>query len=532
MDCKAFFLSYAQTGFFSKIVLDYLQQAPAIRPFYEHEPTLAGIEAAMAARGRFPTDRQLLVRVLKQQYASIEAGERVLGNIELLAGENSFTVCTAHQPNIFTGPLYFIYKILHAISLAEELTRQFPGKSFIPVYYMGSEDADLEELGHIYIDGERAEWETGQHGAVGRMKVDKALLGLIKRVSGQLLVHPHGAEIVALINSAYQEGTTIEKASFFLVNKLFEQFGLVILLPDNAELKRAFSPVIRKELTDCFSHPAVEETIAAYPADYKAQASGRAINLFYLDQDKRERIEKDSDGFRVVNTDLSFSGPAMMDELAAHPERFSPNVILRPVFQEWILPDVAFIGGGGEIAYWLQLKKVFGLAGTPYPVLVLRNSFMLVKQELRESISKLQLDYAALFQTSESLFNLLVKRDSDQQLSLAEEQRQMGLLYEQVEALAGRIDATLKPHTAALRTQAMKKLVGLEKKMLRAEKKKFEASQRRLQKIKGQLFPHNNLQERMDNLLLYYAIWGSGLLHLIHDHSKGLQQEFGVLELG
>jgi uncharacterized protein YllA (UPF0747 family) len=264
---------------------------------------------------------------------------------------------------------------------------------------MGSEDADLEELGHIYIKGEKFTWETSQAGAVGRMKVDKQLVNLLQRVSGQLSVYPHGREIISLMQACYREGATIEQATFEMVNSLFETFGLVILLPDRAELKAAFLPVIEKELLTCFSHLAVEQTVAAFPAGYKAQASGRALNLFYLEGDKRERIEQAGDRWQVMNTDLSFSKEELLKELKQHPGRFSPNVILRPLFQEWILPNIAFIGGGGEIAYWLQLGKVFESAEVPYPLLVLRNSFLLASQEQRLLMDRLQIDDAALFQT-------------------------------------------------------------------------------------------------------------------------------------
>ena len=219
----------------------------------------------------------------------------------------------------------------------------------------------------------------------------------------------------------------------------------------------------------------------------------------------------------------------MISELEAHPERFSPNVILRPVFQEFILPNIAFIGGGGEIAYWLQLKKVFEAVEVPYPVLVLRNSFVYVPKEVRVLVEKMKFSHLELFRPEREIMNGFVKRESSQQLSLSKELQELRDFYLHIKTLAGNIDPTLKQHVEALETMAIKKLASLEKKMLRAEKRKFEAQQRQLQKIKAQLFPNNNLQERIDNLMPYYAKWGSCFIKMIYDHSTGLQQEFGIL---
>jgi bacillithiol synthase len=529
MDVSSNFLSYEQTGFFSKTVIDYVNGAAALKPFYSHPVSIEGIKASIAERKKFSTGRKLLVSVLQKQYASVETSKEVAKNVDLILSENTFTICTAHQPNIFTGPLYFIYKILHVVKLAEQLKIQLPENNFVPVYYMGSEDADLEELGHIYINGEKYQWATSQTGAVGRMKVDKALVKLLDTVSGQLLVQPFGTEIIALMKDCYKEGVTIQQATFQLVNKLFEAYGLIIILPDNTDLKTSFIPVIEKELIEEFSHKSVKETISAFNADYKVQASGRELNMFYLKDDKRERIEMLNGVWSVVNTELKFTHDEMIAELKKNPERFSPNVILRPVFQEWILPNIIFVGGGGEIAYWLQLKKVFEAVQVPYPLMLVRNSFMFVIKEIQVLIENLQFNHAELFQPELSLINQLVKRDSLLQVSLDKEELELTAFYEQLKVTAGKIDVTLKAHISALQTQALKKISALEKKMLRAEKKKFEAQQRQLQKIKAHLFPNNNLQERVDNLMPYYAKWGKDFIKMIFDNSKDLEQQFGIV---
>lgn len=287
-----------------------------------------------------------MVQELRKQYKDLSLSESQEENLQLLLNDNTFTICTAHQPNIFTGPLYFIYKILHTIKLANTLNEKIPESKFVPVYYMGSEDADLDELGHIYLNGEKLEWQTNQTGAVGRMKADKQLIKLIDRIAGQIEISTYGKELVNLFREAYKEGELIQQATLKVVNELFKSFGLLVLIPDNPQLKRQFNPVVKKELLEQFSHSIVEKTCEKLNEHYKAQASGREINLFYLTETKRERIEKEGEMFKAEGLGLAWSKEQILAEVDAYPERFSANVILRGLFQESILPNIAFIGGG------------------------------------------------------------------------------------------------------------------------------------------------------------------------------------------
>lgn len=523
-------VEYKATNAFSKIVTDYIDHAEALNDFYSFPPDLKGIKDAVEQRKNFPVNRQLLVTKLKEQYSSAETSAKLSANIDALLSENTFTICTAHQPNIFTGHLYFIYKILHAVKLSDELNAAFSSNRFVPVYYMGSEDADLDELGEVHIFGSAYKWNTDQKGAVGRMKIDKAFISLINEIESRIAVEPYGKEIMASVRNAYKEGLTIEKATFLFVHELFNELGLVIVLPDDADLKRSFSSVIKKELDEKFSEKAVNATAAAFPREYKVQAAGREINLFYLKDDIRERIEQDADGFKVVNTALHFTTAEIEQELEKNPERFSPNVILRPVFQELILPDVVFIGGGGELAYWLELKKVFEAANVFFPVLMLRNSFALVEKASAELFTKLGLEPTDIFRTDKELMDGIVKKNSSLQLDLANEKQSLIGVYTAIQKNASAIDQTLNRHTEALQTKALKYIDGLEKKMLRAEKRKFEAQQRQLAKLRSALNPGGSLQERHDNILQYFAVYGKEFIDVLYKYSLGIEQKFTIIK--
>ncbi len=529
METNCIYLPYQQTGAFSNIVIDYLQQHENLVPFYTHAPNVEGIKNAIQARRQFPTDRKLLVAQLRSQYAHHQLAPLQEAYLQQLLQENTFTICTAHQPNIFTGHLYFIYKILHAIKLADTLRKQLPDNNFVPVYYMGSEDADLDELGHITIDGKEYKWNTKQTGAVGRMKVDKTFISLMDEMAGQLTIHPYGNELIMLLKSSYKEGITIQEATLALVQELFKDFGLLVLIPDNASLKQPFNTVVKRELQTQFSFPLVQKTTEELSQHYKVQAGGRPINLFYLLDDKRERIEKDGENYVVVNSTKQWNETALLAEVDEHPERFSTNVILRGVFQEMILPNVAFIGGGGEIAYWLELKRVFEACNVPFPVLVLRNSFMLADTKQQLVAKKLGFDLQDLFPPVDALVNSIVKKNSEVQLSLLEEKQMLEALYVRMQNISNAIDVSLTNHVKALHIRHAHQLTELEKKMLRAEKRKYEAQRRQITKVKAQLFPNNSLQERVDNFSKYYSLHGKGSLRQLYEASLSLEQEFCIL---
>lgn len=531
MEANCTYLSYKQTGYFSTLVVDYINEDHKLKPFYKHPVNIDGIQQSINARKQFPQQREILVQQLQHQYNNVPVSLKLSENIEQLLQQNTFTVTTAHQPNIFTGPLYFIYKILHTIKLADTLKQQLPEYHFVPVYYMGSEDADLDELGSISINGVTYTWQTKQTGAVGRMKVDNAFISLMGSMHGQLGVLPFGNEMMDLFTKVYTKGKTIQQATLELINSIFGEYGLVTVIPDNPELKKLFHSVIEKELKEQFSYKAVKPTLEVLDQLYKVQAGGRELNLFYLIDDKRERIEVEGSTFKVLSLGLIFTLEEILNELNQHPERFSANVILRGVFQETILPNIAFIGGGGELAYWLELKNVFDAAQVPYPMLVLRNSFLLADEKLKQKTEAIGLQLQDLFLSEFELMNKVVARQSTSQFSLNGELKKVEDLYNAMGAVAGNVDTTLQNHVTALKVKAIGRLQELEKKMLRAEKRKFETERSQLVKIKTALFPNNNLQERVENLSGIYGRYGKEIIDIFLQHSLSLEQQFAIITL-
>ncbi|CAN5145333.1 bacillithiol biosynthesis cysteine-adding enzyme BshC [soil metagenome] len=531
MQCSADYIDYKTTGYFSKIVTDYISAEPALLPFYKYSPDIAGIHAAIDYRKNFPVDRQILVQQLLEQYNNLPTSEALKHNITALLSEDTFTVCTAHQPNIFTGHLYLVYKVVHAIKLAKELKNHFPTKSFVPVFYMGSEDADLEELGHIFLNNEKLTWNTKQIGAVGRMKIDDQFLSLLSSVKGMLSVLPNGNDLIKILEDSYKKGSTLQQATLILLNTLFASYGLVILITDNPLLKKQMHAVFEDDLFNNRPFTEIQDTNKKLEQHYKGQAHPRLINLFYLKDDIRNRIEKHGNEFQIEGTTIRFSEADLRTELFDHPERFSPNVIIRGLFQEKILPNVAFIGGGGEIAYWLQTKKLFELYNIPFPVLIMRNSFMLIEKKTKLLLDKLNLTTFDIFQDEIFLIKQIINQESTNDLSLEKQKKVLQNLYTSIQQQLSSIDKSLHQHTEALMTKNLNQLTALEKKMFRAEKRKQTEKLNQLKKLQYYLFPTGELQERVENFLPYYARYGKQFFKIIDEFSGTTEQQFCILKI-
>jgi bacillithiol biosynthesis cysteine-adding enzyme BshC len=526
---SARFISYQTTGLFSSLVTDYLKGNGDLEQFYSYPTTREGIAAAIGARKNFPTDRARVQQIFQSAYEHADPSEKQQENIALLAHENTFTVCTAHQPNIFSGYLYFIYKTAHAVVLASSLSKEYPEYKFVPVFYIGSEDNDIDELSTFRLNGKRYQWDTAQKGAVGRMKVDKQLIDLIGMIESELAHFPHASELINILRKAYHKGNDIAQGTFILLNELFKQAGLLVLQPDAAILKEKMKDVFRDDLLHNTAYRIVSDTNTRLSANYKLQVNPREINLFYLRDDVRNRIDKLGNSYIVDDTSIRFTEEQILQELDQHPERFSPNVILRGLFQETILPNILFVGGGSEVAYWMQLKDLFQHYKVPFPLLVLRNSFLIMDQRQSSRMTELGLTDEDLFKDETKLANALVQQWSGKEISLTLQISESQKLFSSIKQQAGDVDNTLLQHVQALEAIHLKKIHSLEKKMLKAEREKQQVHLNRIWRVMDELFPNKNLQERIENFMPYYAKYGHDFINMIMEHSRSLEQYFGMI---
>ena len=530
MKANATYISYRDTHSFSNLVIDYVDENEHLKAFISEFPSIEAIGRQLERKKLQALDRVTLVDVLNRQYQGLELTSDVRQHIDALQSEHTFTICTAHQPNVFTGYLYFIYKIIHAINLAKECKTHYPEYHFIPVYYMGSEDNDIDEIGTFHYNEKTYTWKTNQKGACGRMKTHelKDIVQVINRTLNKDVNDE--AFLMTLLEQAYDGEHTLAEATRIIVNALFGQYGLLVIDGDDVQLKTIFKPVIRHELLFQDSQTLVLDTLSKLSSQYKVQANPRAINLFYLNENLRERIEFSEGHYQVVNTSITFSKDEMEVEIEQHPERFSPNVILRPLYQETILPNVAFIGGGGELAYWLELKTLFEKHQLVYPLILLRNSVLWINEKTVASINKLSMPLESVFLSNEMIFKQLIQ-ESNTMKSLQAIIRELDVHYDAIISLGESVSPNLSQSMSAHKAKASRITNRMIQKFNAQLKTKEELTFKKIAQVKQQIAPNGHLQERYDNFLSVYKTTGLAMLVILSRHQQAFGKEFLVLKL-
>ncbi len=524
-------ISFQSSGYFTPLINDYLNQKDTLKPLYNRFPDVDNFKLQMdEKRTNYNHEfRNTLVKVLEQQYKNINTSAYTQQNIKLLAGSETYTVTTGHQLNLFTGPLYFLYKIVSAINLSRELKHAYPGQDFVPVYWMATEDHDFEEINYFTFRNKKIKWPRESAGPVGRLSTD-GLDTVLTVFAKELGIGQNAEWLKELFEKAYLKHTNLADATRYLANEIFGSEGLVIIDADNPELKKQFAPHIKEELLKQTSHQKVAET-SEHLKDYNIQVNPREINLFYIEDDIRERIILQEGNYYINNTDLKFSEPEILALLKSNPEKFSPNVIMRPLYQEVLLPNLSYIGGGGELAYWLELKSYFNAANVTFPILLLRNSALLATQKQADKLDKLALTWADMFSKQQDLLNKKVQSFSEFRLDFTEQKEFLKKQFETLNAIAAKTDASF---TGAVKAQEIKQLKGLEnleKRLLKAEKRSHTEQLERIIQIQNELFPGNTLQERKANFSEFFLEFDGKLLAELFDKLKPLEHEFNVVVL-
>ena len=521
-------ISYQDSGYFTPLMNDYLDQKNHLKSLYNRFPSIENFAAQIIEKQANYTDanRDVLVSVLKKQYKNVAVSELTSENIEALAMSNTFTVTTGHQLNLFTGPLYFLYKIISTINLTKELKETYPDKNFVPIYWMATEDHDFDEINYFNFKGKKFRWNRESSGPVGRFSTE-GLEDVFGVFASELGIGKNAEELKTLFKNAYLKHDTLAEATRFLANELFGKYGLVILDADDKDLKKLFVPYVKEELLHQTSQEKVSET-SELLADYKIQVNPREINLFYIEDDLRERIILEDTAYLINNTEIKFTEEELLNELENNPEKFSPNVIMRPLYQEVILPNLCYIGGGGELAYWLELKSYFDVSKITFPVLLLRNSVLLATKKQADKADKLGLNWSDLFLKQFDLKEKIVRRESDFKLDFSEQKQFLQQQFDTLREMASQTDASFIGAVNAQETKQIKGLNNLEKRLIKAEKKKHTEELERVTDLQDELFPNQGLQERSGNFSEFYLANGSELIEELLKILKPLEVNFTI----
>jgi bacillithiol biosynthesis cysteine-adding enzyme BshC len=478
------------------LVSDYCRNSSAVRHLFEIEPSLNEIASYASDRPFSSVQYSTLYEVLLNQYSRLESIRQVNENIQAFAQGDAVCVTTGHQLCLLGGPAYFFYKIISTIKLAQNLQSLVPTKKVVPVFWLASEDHDREEINHTFQNGSRIEWNTSETGAVGRFGLngfEDVLKAWLESVHDERL-----REKLFEMWSRAMEMNTWSELTQSWVHECFGEWGLVVINPDDARLKQMFVPIIKRELLEGVAFTCVSrsnEMLVQY--GYNVQVNPRELNLFYLSPNSRVRIERVADTWHTTDMQRTWSESELMEELDKHPENFSPNVLLRPLYQETILPNVAYVGGPGELAYWLQLKSLFTECQMRMPALVLRDSAIILSQATSKRLSKLGLSASDLLRDKQELIAALAGERPD----FSNEKKELVLLFERLAERIGKVEPTLMATTMADAQRALTGIDQLQAKTWKAIKMKEEQKLTALEKIWEEVYPSNNWQERSQNIV-------------------------------
>ncbi len=524
-------ISYQNSGYFTRIILDYLNQEKALQHLYHRFPDLENFKLQIQEKQQQFTEekRKNLHQALLRQYAGFEISELTKSNINSLKESNTFTVTTGHQLNLFTGPLYFLYKIISTINLCKILKSAYPENNFVPVYWMATEDHDFDEINYFILHGKKIRWNTNVSGAVGRINTHG--LDEISKIFDLEIGGGKNAEYLKeLFKKSYLEHSNLTDATRFLANEIFQKYGLVIIDGDDISLKKALTPIIQKEIHSNTSFLSVTETINSMK-DYPIQVNPREINLFYIQNHIRERIIEVNGNYKINHTDIWFTKEEILKLSVSNPEKFSPNVIIRPLYQELILPNLCYIGGGGELAYWFELKNYFAKMNVPFPILLLRNSAILIEEKQTRKIEKLGLEIKDFFLKQQELINKKTEQLSQKQFNFDQQKIFLKKQFEQLFELVKQTDDSFSGAVKAQETKQVKGLDNLEKRFFKAEKRKFKAILDQIIELQNELFPNQGLQERQTNFSEFYAKYGAKMIEQLIDELQPLNSNFNIVIL-
>ncbi|NQY68806.1 MAG: bacillithiol biosynthesis cysteine-adding enzyme BshC [Flavobacteriales bacterium] len=514
IDVKSTFIPFREAGYFTKLIIDYIEGNSELDKLISHRPNVSSFKKAIEERASIDINRTVLHEALLGQHQGVDISSSTKTNIDIITDSNTFTITTGHQLCLFTGPLYFIYKIVSALNTVKKLKEEYPDNNFVPVFWMASEDHDFEEISVANIYNKKLKWEQGMSGAVGRLDTDSinSVLSELKYIVGDKNL---GQEFITAIEKAYTPGSSITIATRELIYTLFPNDGLVVIDGDDKSLKNQFKDVMRDELQNQRIEKAIKSTNELLAKNYKIQVNPRPINLFYLSPGSRERV-----------IDVSEN---LLDEVESNPENFSPNVIMRCMYQERVLPNLAYIGGGGELSYWLQLKSAFELYDIPFPILLLRNSALFIDKKSSKRFTDMGFNLSQLFQDIHQLTKIYVDQ-SPSDNSLIEDKiiKLKDSINDLLHEAIG-VDSSIESSLKGEEKKILNSLDAIDKRIYKARKRKLEDQIARIENIKSKLFPDNGLQERYENIIPFYLKYGEDFIETLKKEFDPFINEFQIL---
>jgi bacillithiol biosynthesis cysteine-adding enzyme BshC len=496
--------SFSEFGFSSQLIRDLVDEKKKVEPFINSFFSEEVIAEQVKNKTFTATQRKTLVDSLISQNRDLKLSSATKSNIEKLLSEDAYTITTGHQLNLITGPLYSIYKILQVIAWADKLNQSGSTNKFIPVFWMASEDHDFEEINHINLFGSKIEWnKKGQEDFIaGKIELNDFTEfkdNVLAKFSDEKL----RSKVEELLN--HYNSKNLASSTRSLLNEMFGGYGLVIIDGDDVELKKQFKPIIESEIKTQVVYNSVSKTNEQLEVQgYHNQVFLRESNLFYIENSTtRQRIVKVENGFEINNQ--IFNETELLKLVDEFPERFSPNALMRPLYQETVLPNICYVGGGGEIAYWLQLKDLFENSNLEFPILRVRDSFLLLSDKHKSSIDEVGFSILELKQHIDDLSKEYVKLNAGSDVSITEELEFFNQLKNGLTQKVESKDLSVQRFIEGEMVRMQSQLEKIEKKLIQSEKKSQESNLKKISRIKRVIYPNDGFQERYENILQYIS---------------------------
>jgi len=494
---------FQKLGLFNNLIQDFLNDE--VNQLISNTNSLEGYSQQISTKKEHfsSAKRSGLVDALRQQYKNIDISSSVKANINALEQDNTYTITTGHQLSIFAGPLYLIYKICEVIKTARQVAQDNKGITVVPVFWMASEDHDFEEIASFNLFGQAYTWSAdNQNWPVGRMPTN-GLESMANNLQEKFQNDELGKELLIDFEKCYHQANTLKDAVRLYLNNLFEDYGLVILDGDDKDLKASFSIVMQQEVKENVAWNNIKATCLNHFSNYKVQVNPRFINLFYIHENNvRARIDYDGEIYQAIGLEKTWSKDQLIKSIKEEPWMFSPNVVMRTVYQEHVLPNLSYVGGAGEISYWLELKSTFEEFNIPFPILKVRNSFTFLRPQHVDKINQWAINIEDIYLPTTELIDKVLDSEFEKfniDTDFVDE------YYDHLLINIKSKDPNALRLIEAEKTKALKGLQNIESKVNKTLKNKHESKINQVKKLKSQLFPNGSLQERHDNILHLYG---------------------------
>ncbi|MGB9696870.1 MAG: bacillithiol biosynthesis cysteine-adding enzyme BshC [Ignavibacteria bacterium] len=509
------------------LFLDYISEPSKVEAFFNgvFSDPAAFSKVINQKKNNYPPEsitRNVLCDILTKQNKLFGAGEKVFLNIEKLRNEKTFAVVTGQQVGILTGNIYTLYKAINTLQLSNLLSEKYPDYQFVPVFWMETDDHDFLEVNSINVlnAGNKIQkisyFENGQEQErylkpISSIVFDNSITKFIDELQECLLETEFSPKLIDLIRDCYQPGVSFPVAFGRFFQLLLGDVGIILLNPADIEIKNLVIPIFEKELRNYpRSCESVIEISAVIEQTYEPQVKPRPINLFFTYQGNRYAIEPKTDGaFGLRNSRQKFSEEELFSILYTNPECFSPNVVLRPITQDYLLPTVTYIAGPSEIAYFSQLKEVYSLFDVPMPIIYPRSSVTLVERRVAAFFDKYELPLELFYEEG------LLRNKMMYKVNEIKVEDIFADYFDEINAvtykLTGKIEQIDKSLTEGLKNRKDKYLEIIEnfqRKFLDVQAKLNETNVSKLQTYLNMLYPEGVLQERFFNITYFVNKYG------------------------